>query len=208
MDLWINITFGVVGVLSLIYAIWQNRSAKTARLLAPRVTKNNQQIARQITIESPDATAAAYAKSIVSIAGSLAEPYSTSLNVSQFGLTLLAPQFKSEVGQLVLTGARASWRTQVRCRADVGPFLALPVVGRYVAEFRLKRGLSSLTDHPLLYLDVFDFERRKYYCSKTILPSDLNTNWYRYPLEFDYNDLEAKLEYRVAVLTPGRRDDV
>lgn len=230
MDRVLSVVFGLISVIAFAYAVWQNRSAENARVLAARVTGNIQQLAREIIADAPGTSASAYARSIAQISGSLTSGHKKGIHGSELGdvsLVFLAPQFQSEVATLALlqdskfgvalTGTYGldAWTpeglptgTMGGLKYDAvlawGPYVTLPAAGRYVVEFRLRRGHAECSDdEALIYLDVYDYDHDKYYAQRRLTKKDLQTYWQRFSLVIEYVDTAAKLEYRVAVLRPG-----
>jgi hypothetical protein len=227
MDLTLNLIFGFIGIVSLAYAIWQNRAAENAKILTTRVTKNIQQLAREIMIEAPNSPSSAYAQSIAHIADSLSGSRDRISDLGNVEMTFLAPQFNKTFGTLefvegskfgvALTGTYdgAEWLpesmppgTMGGLKYDAvlawGPYVNLPVPGRYKIEYRVRSASHSVPrDAAFAYIDVFDYAHDKYYARKKLTANEIQSTWQRIGLTIEYIDTSAKLEFRVATLRPG-----
>jgi hypothetical protein len=231
IDSALNIIFGLIGFVSLLYAVWQNRAAQSARALNVKVTRNIQTIAREIMKEAPGTQAMAYAKSIVEVAGSLVPKAALDVigNGTDFELEFMPMQLRSRMAAASAepTAAygyalRATYKgpavAPASLPADVegglpfdsvlayGPYSRLPVAGRYEAEFRICRDAAApLDSEPLLRLDVYEFDRDRYHATRLLTTRDVSAGWKQFGIDFDYTDTAAKLEFRAAVLRPDVR---
>jgi hypothetical protein len=90
-----------------------------------------------------------------------------------------------------------------------GPYRPLPVIGRYRVEFRLmihnkSELISSGVDYQraIILLEVYHYYGEvKSIASSELLLNNLESFYKIYPIEFNYSDLNANLEYRVKVST-------
>jgi len=228
VELALNISFGVVGVVSFFYAIWQNQALRRAEQLAARVTHNIQQLAREIIAESPGTPAMAYARSIVQVSGSLIDGRRTSTrsaDVGVFEIEYIALQLRSRMARpeectdakyLTAISGKFSgqpWtvddfdstaqcdRIQRESALVYGPYKNLPIAGVYEVEFRLRRGeVNRMSSHGLVLLDVYQLSKKSQLARLQLSSRDVIHSWQSVKLTFDYVDPSALLEYRVLVM--------
>jgi hypothetical protein len=225
----LNLVFGIVGFISFGYAIWQNRSAQSARRLTVAVTRNVQQLAREMIAASIGTPNEGYARSIEQISSSLlsGEPERQNRSVGEFQTEFLPQQLSTRVGVEHRT-SDSLYGTTIRGRmtggewsdADFspgrgheirrdsvlvyGPYRTLPVPGRYTAEFRIRRlGDAPLPQSkPLVYTDVYCLQRDEYLATQKWTIREVGTTWQAFNVTFDYVHISTRVEYRVAACVP------
>jgi hypothetical protein len=225
----LNIVFGIIGIVSFGYAIWQNRSAESARQITKRVTENIRELAREAARLSVGSPTEGYARSIVQIANSLIGEHNSNATreVGVVRIDYLAAQLRSRIAEVTLSsdsifghvyrgkyvGSRWTEDTIPPNLVGVvpqesvlvyGPYRNLPVRGAYKAEFRLRRDpMERISSEPFLRLDVYCFERNEMLAVRYLSNREVVPTWQVFPVYFFYPDPDIQLEYRVAIMVPG-----
>lgn len=222
----LNIAFGMIGVGSFIYAIWQNRTAENAKKLTRRVTQNIRELANEITRMSRGTTIEGYARSIVQISSSLLpdtqSPRDESLaspKPGQVQIDYVAPQLSSNMSALKVRkdapfgcfySAELSEENPLK-QGEVprlavlayGPYKTLPSAGRYRADFKIRRGrVQETPNSSLVRIDVYCHRDREFYGVRYLSVEQILESWQIFSVDFDYPNSEVPLEYRTIVVAP------
>jgi hypothetical protein len=216
----LEVIFGLIGVASLGYAVWQNRSAESAKQLTHRITSNVRALAQDIVRLNAGTPTEGYARSIVEVSTSLLgdSPPNVPI-VGDFSVAYYAPEAQTKIGAVVketdtnygyalkgvLKGAAVpDGKVPLRAALVYGPYKTLPLGGSYRAEFRLRREGGPLPESgSLIRLDVFHLQTSTFLATRFLTPGEVPEAWDWISLEFDYADVRWPLEYRVIVLQPG-----
>lgn len=114
-----------------------------------------------------------------------------------------------------------SWNPYILCakfkasessRFVYGPYRTLPVVGKYVANFRIRADIheAGTVVAPILMLDVYDYYGgRLTYASREVRQDEIAGSFKTISLEFHYPTTHSRLEYRVGyIAAPNRIVDI
>lgn len=211
----LNIIFGIVGVASLLYAVWEHRRARSARELTERITGDIRQLATVVHGLNRGTPTEGYARSIMQVCNSLLADSTSQPQIGRVELEFpawLMPPLQTNCGEIV-DDEEAGYGRAVRGRRinDLrralvyGPYQALPVTG----EYRVRWVLKGVPDDPgadggdeCVSLNVYDHDAREYVAQRRLSARDLQAGYQKYELDFLYQDIRQSLEYRVQLLSP------
>lgn len=212
----LNVFFGVIGVLSLGYAIWENRRARTAKTLTRSLTGDVQQIARLIYGYNQGTPTEGYARSIIQICNTLLGGRAAGPDIGDVEVSYPAwqsPPMQTNSGEIVddpraLYGRAVKGRhlSDFRNTLVYGPHARLPVSGRYRVDYYLRAEFDETDPEagkPAVRLDVYDYGRRERLGEQILTAVDLADDYERSSLEFLYEDLTRTIEYRVKIVSPA-----
>jgi hypothetical protein len=210
----LNIAFGVVGVLSLIYAVWANRTAESAKRLSRRLNEEIKQLARFIYDTNQGTPTEGYARSIMQISDSILTGKTGRPEIGSLKMNYVAarmPPMLTAVGEVVndpesraRVAVQGKYNSPQKAALLYGPFDRLPLTGAYVVSYSLKsNNLDEEVTGNLVLLDVYDVGADRTLGSRTLSKDDLSEAYQRFAVRFYCDDITRPLEYRVHLLKPG-----
>lgn len=215
----LNLIFGIVTILSFIYAFWVNRRLKRVQEIKETIITEIREIAYKIIFKSKGTNIEGYSDSIVSLCNSISPAKNNKINIgkiSYYYYPFQLPTYMRTKCGVIQDDDEARVKktltavgTATKKRAVYGPYKPLPIAGKYTAKFHIRlnsdQSLNNLkSDDELLIIDVFDYNGGQIFLNKkTIVLSDLRPYYRVFSLDFEYNDIKQMLEYRVEIIKPG-----
>jgi hypothetical protein len=210
----VNIAFGIVGVLSLIYAVWANRTAESAKRLSRRLNEEIKQLARFIYDVNQGTPTEGYARSIMQISDSILMGKTGRPEIGPLKMNYVAarmPPMQTAVGEVIddpesraRVAVQGTYISPEKAALLYGPFDRLPLTGAYVVSYSLKAAnLHEEVTGELVLMDVYDVGASRTLGSRTLSTSDLSETYQRFEVRFYCDDITRPVEYRVHLLKPG-----